>query len=133
MLFRSPRRDNSAPSVVDHPSKKSESPQVSLLGKTLDRPIPLRFWEKDEIGQDTFLFRFILPEMMPLGHWTCEYVSVCAELPNPETGETDKIHRYYHPISKPTDEGYVDFLIKLYMRSFEDPIGGRFTQYLDRI
>lgn len=31
------------------------------------------------------------------------------------------------------DSGYVDLLIKVYLRNFKHPTGGLFTQYIDRM
>lgn len=39
--------------------------------------------------------------------------------------------RYYHPMSKVTDQGIVDFLIRVYIKNMQHPQGGEFTQYVD--
>ncbi len=52
---------------------------------------------------------------------------------NKETGKKEKHTRFYHPLSKVMDSGYVDLLIKVYLRNFKHPTGGLFTQYIDRM
>ena len=36
-------------------------------------------------------------------------------------------------MSKVIDSGYVDLLIKVYLRNFRHPTGGLFTQYIDQM
>ena len=36
-------------------------------------------------------------------------------------------------MSKVIDDGYVDLLIKVYLRNFKFPTGGLFSQHLDRM
>ena len=36
-------------------------------------------------------------------------------------------------MSKVSDFGYVDLLIKIYLRNFKFPTGGKFTQYIDKL
>jgi hypothetical protein len=55
-----------------------------------------------------------------------------AEILNKETGLKEKHTRFYHPLSKVIDNGYVDLLIKVYLRNFKHPTGGLFTQFIDR-
>ena len=45
----------------------------------------------------------------------------------------EKFERFYHPLSKVSDTGYVDLLIKVYLRNFEHQQGGVFTQFLDKM
>ena len=88
---------------------------------------------KDEVATDTFVYRFALPdEARTLGHDTCQYLEFEAEIMNKETGLKEKHTRFYHPLSKVIDNGYVDLLIKVYLRNFKHPTGGLFTQFIDR-
>lgn len=83
---------------------------------------------KDELATDTFVYRFALPEEnSSLGHFTCQYLKFECLV----NGE--KFERYYHPLSKVADTGYVDLLIKVYLRNFEHQKGGVFTQFIDKM
>ena len=74
------------------------------------------------------MYRFQLPDpQSTLGHATCQYLEFEAEIHNKETRQKEKYLRYYHPMSKVTDAGYVDLMIKIYMRNFKHPTGGLFT------
>ena len=94
----------------------------------LDKPVPVRLLAKDEMAQDTFVYRFQLPVAdRSLGHATCQYLQFECTI----NGET--FQRYYHPMSKVSDTGYVDLLIKVYLRNFQHQQGGLFTQHMDRM
>ena len=68
---------------------------------------------KDELATDTFVYRFALPEEnQSLGHFTCQYLKFEAIVGG------EKFERFYHPLSKVSDTGYVDLLIKVYLRNF---------------
>ena len=69
---------------------------------------------KEEVAMDTFVYRFALPdENRSLGHHTCQYLQFQCDLKDgPQM-------RYYHPMSKVADTGYVDLLIKVYLRNFQ--------------
>lgn len=69
---------------------------------------------KEELATDTFVYRFALPEEnKPLGHLTCQYLQVEATI------DGEVFQRFYHPLSKVADQGYIDLLIKVYLRNFE--------------
>ena len=51
---------------------------------------------------------------------------------NKETGKKETHTRFYHPLSKVMDAGYMDLLIKVYLRNFKHLQGGLFTQFIDR-
>lgn len=77
---------------------------------------------KDELATDTFVYRFALPEeARTLGHHTCQYLEFEADIFNKETGKKESYSRFYHPLSKVVDSGYVDLLIKVYLRNFKHP------------
>ena len=84
------------------------------LIQKLKEPIPVTLVEKDELATDTFVYRFALPEEdRPLGHFTCQYLQFEATI------DGQKYQRFYHPLSKVADQGYVDLLIKVYLRNFQ--------------
>ena len=100
----------------------------------LKTPIEITLMGKEELATDTFVYRFALPEQTrTLGHDTCQYLEFEAEIFNKETGLKEKQTRFYHPLSKVMDSGYVDLLIKVYLRNFKHPTGGLFTQFIDRM
>mmetsp|Transcript_7225 Transcript_7225/g.10106 ORF Transcript_7225/g.10106 Transcript_7225/m.10106 type:complete len:83 (+) Transcript_7225:157-405(+) len=77
---------------------------------------------KEELATNTFVYRFALPEEhASLGHFTCQYLKFEA------TVDGQIFERFYHPLSKVADTGYVDLLIKVYLRNFEHQQGGIFT------
>lgn len=43
------------------------------------------------------------------------------------------MRRYYHPMSKVSDEGILDLLVRVYLRSMQHPQGGTFTQFIDTL
>ena len=100
----------------------------------LDKPLEITLVGKEELATDTFVYRFALPDSArSLGHSTCQYLEFEAELLNKETGAKERHKRFYHPLSKVVDQGYVDLLIKVYLRNFKHPQGGLFTQFIDRM
>lgn len=77
---------------------------------------------KEELATDTFVYRFALPDQKRiLGHDTCQYLEFEADIMNKETGAKERLTRFYHPLSKVDDCGYVDLLIKVYLRNFKHP------------
>lgn len=52
---------------------------------------------------------------------------------NKEKNEKEKLTRYYHPLSKVTDNGCIDLLVKVYLQNLQFPKGGLFSQHIDRI
>lgn len=80
----------------------------------LNEPVPVRLLLKEELATDTFVYRFELPDQnRSLGHATCQYLQFECKIGD------EVFQRYYHPMSKVTDTGYVDLLIKVYLRSFQ--------------
>jgi NAD(P)H-flavin reductase len=82
---------------------------------------------KEELATDTFVYRMVFDEQhsnKALGHLTCQYLQFEFDL------NGQKVQRYYHPMSKVFDEGYIDLLIKVYLRSFQHQ-GGLATQFID--
>lgn len=91
----------------------------------------------------------MLPEQESiLGFETCQYLSLESDLINKENtkenmdnNKTDKQHsdknndidhiqRFYHPLSQADDQGFVDFLIKLYPKQKSTKAFGRFSNFL---
>ena len=62
-----------------------------------------------------------------MGHKTCQYLEFETTL----DGQPQK--RYYHPMSKVSDTGFIDLLIKVYLRNFQNQQGGLFTQHIDKM
>jgi hypothetical protein len=94
------------------------NPDGRVINK-LKEPIVVTLIGKEELATDTFAYRFALPDQTKtLGHETCQYLEFEAELLNKETGKTEIHTRYYHPMSKVIDSGYLDLLIKVYLRNF---------------
>jgi NAD(P)H-flavin reductase len=86
----------------------------------LKQPVPITLIGKAELATDTFVYRFELPEATKsLGHATGQYLEVEAELFNRDTRQKERQTRFYHPMSRAQDAGYVDFLVKVYLRNFQ--------------
>lgn len=85
--------------------------------------------DKMELGNDSFIYRFALPgRESVLGHHTCQFLQLEADVPvDKASGKTEAMQRYYHPMSKVTDKGIMDLLIRVYLRSMSHPTGGAFT------
>ena len=108
--------------------KQTINPDGRIVQK-LEKPIQVELMEKLEMGCDnSFVYRFALPgRTSVLGHKTCQYLEFETNIKNKDTGESESMTRYYHPMSKVHDEGSIDLLIKVYLRDFKFPKGGAFT------
>lgn len=83
------------------------------------------------MSNDTFIYRFALPgRESVLGHYTCQYLEFEADIMT-EDNKTVPMKRYYHPMSKVNDQGVLDLLVKVYLRSMKFPKGGTFSQFID--
>eukprot|EP00347_Sterkiella_histriomuscorum_P010335 403376702 len=121
------------PVINDNNTFMNVNPDGRLIRK-LKEPLQISLLGKEELATDTYVYRFQLPDLSStLGHSTCQYLEFEAEILNRETKQKEKYLRYYHPMSKVIDSGYVDLLIKVYLRNFKHPTGGLFTQYMDQI
>ena len=108
-------------------TKPVQNPDGRLIQK-LEDPIQISLLDKEELATDTYVYRFSLPDQSKLlGHETCQYLEFEADVMNRETRQREKHTRYYHPMSKVSDRGYVDLLIKVYIRNFKHPTGGLFS------
>eukprot|EP01016_Furgasonia_blochmanni_P055382 TRINITY_DN9251_c0_g2_i2.p1 TRINITY_DN9251_c0_g2~~TRINITY_DN9251_c0_g2_i2.p1 ORF type:complete len:220 (-),score=49.69 TRINITY_DN9251_c0_g2_i2:72-731(-) len=90
-----------------------------------------RFEKKVSVALNTYIFRFQLP--LPtqfLGSQICQCVQLGMRL---EEGK-DLVWRYFVPISRIDDEGYVDFLVRIYTKDTKlGYTGGEFTNMLEQM
>ena len=89
-----------------------------------------------QLTGDTYIFRFGFPDPeyflgLPIG----KHVIMNANIKTKEHPEGELIERKYTPISEITNQGYVDFVIKIYRRDVVPrfPDGGIMTQYLESL
>ena len=109
---------------------------LQKLAKDSDGNIKLKLGKKIKITGDTFIFRFSFtdPEFtygLPIG----QHVFFSATMPTKETPSGELVQRKYTPISSVLNNGYVDFLIKIYRKNVHPrfPEGGVMTQYLETL
>ncbi|XP_040612732.1 NADH-cytochrome b5 reductase 2 isoform X2 [Mesocricetus auratus] len=107
-------------------SKKKE--HITLQDPEAKYPLPLI--EKEQINHDTRRFRFGLPSPdhilgLPVGN----YVHLLAQI------KDELVIRAYTPVSSDDDQGFVDFIIKIYFKNVHPkyPEGGKMTQYLENM
>ncbi|XP_070281483.1 NADH-cytochrome b5 reductase 2 isoform X1 [Myotis yumanensis] len=103
------------------------------LNVTLQNPetkYPLPLIEKEQITHNTRRFRFALPSTehvlgLPIGN----YVHLLANI------DGVLVIRAYTPVSSDDDQGFVDFIIKIYFKNVHPnyPEGGKMSQYLDNM
>ncbi|ELK24763.1 NADH-cytochrome b5 reductase 2 [Myotis davidii] len=103
------------------------------LAVTLQNPetkYPLPLIEKEQITHNTRRFRFALPSTehvlgLPIGN----YVHLLANI------DGVLVIRAYTPVSSDDDQGFVDFIIKIYFKNVHPnyPEGGKMSQYLDNM
>ena len=125
------RRDFSKVLIEPAQIKEVKNESDGRLVSQLDPPILIELMDKQELSNDTFIYRFALPgRHSVLGHKTCQYLEFEADVKT-EDKSTVKMKRYYHPMSKVDDEGVLDLLIKVYLRNMQYPKGGSFTQFMD--
>lgn len=98
-----------------------KNPADNRILYKLPEPITIELMDKMELGNDSFIYRFALPgRESVLGHHTCQYLQLEADVPV-GGGKTEPMQRYYHPMSKVTDTGIVDLLIRVYLRNMQNP------------
>lgn len=90
--------------------------------------------KKIKITSDTFIFRFSFPDPdytfgLPIG----QHVIFSANIPTKENPNGELVQRKYTPTSTIFNNGYVDFVIKVYRKNVHPrfPDGGVMTQYLE--
>ncbi|XP_045413385.1 NADH-cytochrome b5 reductase 2 isoform X4 [Lemur catta] len=101
---------------------------ITLQDPEAKYPLPLI--EKEQISHNTRRFRFGLPSPdhvlgLPVGN----YVHLLARI------ENDLVVRAYTPVSSDDDRGFVDLIIKIYLKNVHPhyPEGGKMTQYLENM
>ncbi|CAO2582719.1 NADH-cytochrome b5 reductase 2 [Lemmus lemmus] len=102
--------------------------RITLQDPEAKYPLPLI--EKEQINHNTRRFRFGLPSPdhvlgLPVGN----YVHLLAQINN------ELVIRAYTPVSSDDDQGFVDFIIKIYFKNVHPkyPEGGKMTQYLENM
>lgn len=92
--------------------------------------LSLKLAKKIKITDDTYIFRFSFPDpQMTFGLPIGGHVRFHATIKTKEKPEGDFVNRKYTPISEITNEGFVDFVIKIYRKNVHPrfPDGGLFT------
>lgn len=92
--------------------------------------ITLKLGKKIKITHDTYIFRFSFPDPewtfgLPVGNHVVFY----ATIPTKAKPEGELVYRKYTPISDVLNEGYVDFVVKIYRKNVHPrfPDGGVMT------
>lgn len=84
--------------------------------------------EKEELSHDTRKFRFALPSKQHvLGLPVGQHIHLLATI------NDEIVIRPYTPVSSDSDQGYVDLVIKVYLKGVHSkfPDGGKMSQYLE--
>lgn len=91
--------------------------------------VKISYYSKIQVCKDAYVFRFLLPESDCLvGHKICQYINLEATMPNGE------IHRRpFNPISLDTDRGFIDIMVKIYPKDFENKNYGMFSNFLSTL
>ncbi|XP_057625822.1 NADH-cytochrome b5 reductase 1 [Chionomys nivalis] len=108
--------------------RRSRRPQVTLQNP--DEKYLLRLLDKTTVGLNTRRFRFALPTAhhilgLPVG----KHVYLSARI------DGSLVIRPYTPVTSDEDQGYVDLVIKVYLKGVHPkfPEGGKMSQYLDSL
>lgn len=106
------------------------SPRPAITLKDPEVKYALRLIDKEEVSHDTRRFRFALPSLdhvlgLPIG----QHIYLSARI------DGALVVRPYTPISSDDDKGFVDLVIKVYMKGVHPkfPDGGKMSQYLDNL
>lgn len=100
---------------------------------TLENPqvkYPLKLTSKEEVSHDTRRFRFALPsDKHILGLPVGQHIYVSAKI------DGKMVVRPYTPVSSDDDQGFVEFVIKVYFRGVHPkfPDGGKMSQHLESL
>lgn len=104
--------------------------------KDEDGNIKLRLGKKIKISHDTYIFRFSFTDPyhnfgLPIG----QHVIFSAHMPSKENPAGEIVERKYTPTTSVQNNGYVDFVIKIYRKNVHPrfPDGGLMTQYLETL
>ncbi|EDL39613.1 cytochrome b5 reductase 1, isoform CRA_b, partial [Mus musculus] len=108
--------------------RRSRRPQVTLQDP--DEKYLLRLLDKTTVSHNTRRFRFALPTAhhilgLPVG----KHVYLSARI------DGSLVIRPYTPVTSDEDQGYVDLVIKVYLKGVHPkfPEGGKMSQYLDSL
>ncbi|XP_031294137.1 NADH-cytochrome b5 reductase 1 isoform X1 [Camelus dromedarius] len=108
--------------------RRSRRPQVTLLDP--NEKYLLRLLDKTTVNHNTKRFRFALPTAhhvlgLPVG----KHVHLSARI------DGSLVIRPYTPITSDEDQGYVDLVIKVYLKGVHPkfPEGGKMSQYLNSL
>jgi len=107
---------------------KKKSRPITLVDSTAK--VPLKLAEKIDISHDTKKFRFALPsENHILGLPIGQHIFLSATIDN------EPIIRSYTPVTSDDDIGYMDLVIKVYLKDVHPkfPAGGKMSQYLNNM
>ncbi|KAF4018735.1 hypothetical protein G4228_009997, partial [Cervus hanglu yarkandensis] len=108
--------------------RRSRRPPVTLLDP--NEKYRLRLLDKTTVNHNTKRFRFALPTAhhvlgLPVG----KHVYLSARI------DGSLVIRPYTPVTSDEDQGYVDLVIKVYLKGVHPkfPEGGKMSQYLDSL
>uniref|UniRef100_A0A4W2GDV6 NADH-cytochrome b5 reductase n=1 Tax=Bos indicus x Bos taurus TaxID=30522 RepID=A0A4W2GDV6_BOBOX len=108
--------------------RRSRRPPVTLLDP--NEKYQLRLLDKTTVNHNTKRFRFALPTAhhvlgLPVG----KHVYLSARI------DGSLVIRPYTPVTSDEDQGYVDLVIKVYLKGVHPkfPEGGKMSQYLDSL
>uniref|UniRef100_A0A1B6GUP1 NADH-cytochrome b5 reductase n=4 Tax=Proconiini TaxID=565685 RepID=A0A1B6GUP1_9HEMI len=105
---------------------KKKSRPITLVDSTIK--VPLKLSETIHISHDTKKFRFALPsENHILGLPIGQHIFLSATIDN------EPVIRSYTPVTSDDDVGYMDLVIKVYLKDVHPkfPAGGKMSQYLN--
>ncbi|CAK6442342.1 unnamed protein product [Pipistrellus nathusii] len=108
--------------------RRSRRPLVTLLDP--NEKYLLRLLDKTTVSHNTRRFRFALPTAQhTLGLPVGKHVYLSARI------DGSLVIRPYTPVSSDEDQGYVDLVIKVYLKGVHPkfPEGGKMSQYLDSL
>ncbi|KFO08224.1 NADH-cytochrome b5 reductase 3, partial [Balearica regulorum gibbericeps] len=107
-----------------------KNPRPAITLKDPEVKYALRLVDKEEVSHDTRRFRFALPSIdhvlgLPVG----QHIYLSARI------DGALVVRPYTPVSSDDDKGFVDLVVKIYLRGVHPkfPDGGKMSQYLDSL
>ncbi|XP_014250463.1 NADH-cytochrome b5 reductase 1 isoform X3 [Cimex lectularius] len=114
--------------VITYVFKKRKTHKRTLVDPTAK--VSLQLIDKKSISHDTKRFRFQLPSNnhilgLPVG----QHIFLTAQI------DGEPVIRSYTPVSSDDDLGYMDLVVKVYMKNVHPkfPAGGKMSQYLDSL
>lgn len=114
--------------IISYILKKRKYPLKTLVNPLAK--VSLKLVEKEVISHDTRRFRFALPSPehilgLPVGQHIFLYAQI----------DDETVIRSYTPITSDDDFGYMDLVVKVYMKNVHPkfPAGGKMSQYLESL